>query len=225
MTEDQIRAGLAAVESEAAALRGQAAKGVEELAPNLMAAATRVSPLWSGRLRVAGAFLAIMLITAGGAWLGHWLTPQPVHEDVAPAPMVRQSDDSVIAERAPASAPLPAGHVIPKGFHEVRRATVVIAPASAASSVEVDLSLVRNGTEQRVIASSPDGQVIRALDIPIEPALLPPAPRPWAAGLGYTTEREVGVWVERDLGRLRVGAEVLKGQGRPRAEVRVGVAF
>lgn len=154
----------------------------------------------------------------------------PIHEDVTAAPQVTQADHSVIAERAPDAHPPPAPHIIPSGFHEVRRDTVTVAPAPAAAAsgcppVRVDLSLVRNGSEQRVIASSPDGQVIRALDIPIEPALLPPAPRPWAAGLGYTTEREVGVWVERDLGRLRVGAEVLKGQGRPRAEVRVGVAF
>lgn len=213
------------IEDEAKALAGKAEQRVEELAPNLMAAAARVSPAWMGRLKVAGSLLAILALCAFGAWIDHVLTPQPIKEDVAPAPMVRQADESVIAERAPASAPLPPVHVIPKGFHEVRRESVVVAPAPAASSVEVDLSLVRNGTEQRVIASSPDGQVIRALDIPIEPALLPPASRPWAAGLGYTTQREVGVWLERDLGRLRLGAEVLKGQGRPRAEVRVGVSF
>lgn len=205
-------------EDELAKVESVAAEGMRFMAE-------KVPSAWVGRLHIALAILAIMLVCVTGAWLDHMLTPQPIKEDVAPAPMVRQADESVIAERAPASASLPPVHVIPKGFHEVRRESVVVAPTPAASSVEVDLSLVRNGAEQRVIASSPNGQVIRALDIPIEQALLPPAPRPWAVGLGYTTDREVGVWLERDLGRLRLGAEVLKGQGKSRGELRVGVSF
>lgn len=38
-------------------------------------------------------------------------------------------------------------------------------------------------------------------------------------------KRSVGVWVERDIGSLRLGAEIAKGSGRARAEVRVGIAF
>jgi hypothetical protein len=150
---------------------------------------------------------------------------QLVPEVVAAAPAVKQADGSVIAERAPDAHPAPPVHMLPKGSVEVRREKIVAAPAAGASSVEVDLSLVRVDGGQRVIASSPDGTINQAIDIPIEAAMIPPPPKRWAAGLGYTTEREVGVWLERDVGRLRVGAEVLKGQGRPRAEIRVGVAF
>lgn len=155
---------------------------------------------------------------------------QPIHEDITPAPMVRQADQSVIAERAPDAQPPAPVHIIPKGYHEVRRDSVTVAPSAAAAAsgcppVHVDLSLVRKGAEQRVIASSPDGQVVSAIDVPIEAAIVPPPPKPWAAGLAYGTDHSVGVWLERDIGRLRVGAEVAKGAGRPRAEIRVGVAF
>jgi hypothetical protein len=66
---------------------------------------------------------------------------------------------------------------------------------------------------------------VSAIDIPIEAGLVPSPPKVWAAGLSYGTERDVGVWLERDLGRIRLGAEVAKGAGRPRAELRVGVSF
>ena len=54
---------------------------------------------------------------------------------------------------------------------------------------------------------------------------MPAPPKLWAAGLSYSTQREIGVWLERNLGRLRLGAEVAKGTGRPRAELRIGVSF
>lgn len=177
------------------------------------------------QLELAGIALLVIGLLAFAFW-----PAAPIHEDVTPAPQVVQADHSVIAERAPDATPPPAPHQIPKGFHEVRRDTVTVAPAPAAAAsgcppVRVDLSLVRNGSDQRVIASSPDGQVVSAIDVPIEAAIVPPPPRPWAAGLAYGTDRAVGVWLERDVGRLRVGAEVSKGIGPPRAEVRLGVAF
>jgi len=172
------------------------------------------------RLIVAGLFIAVVAFLAVAFW-----PTKPVHEDVTPAPQMVQADHSVIAARAPDAHPPAPRHIIPRGYVEERREAIVVAPAPAASSVEVDLSLVRNGAERRVIASSPDGQVVSAIDIPIEPALIPPAPKPWAAGLAYGTDHSVGVWLERDIGRARVGVEVAKGAGRPRAEIRVGVAF
>jgi hypothetical protein len=177
---------------------------------------------WSLRVKlIIGACIAVLVVLALVAF---W-PAKPIHEDVTAAPQVRQADQSVIAERAPDAHPPPARHIIPRGYVEERRQSITVAPAPAASSVEVDLSLVRKGDERRVIASSPDGTILQAIDIPIEAALIPPPPKRWAAGLGYSTEREVGVWLERDIGRLRVGAEVSKGAGKPRAEIRVGVAF
>lgn len=170
--------------------------------------------------------IALVVAAASvGLW---WITrdPPPVPEVITAAPQQRQADLSVIAERAPDPKPAPPRHMLPKGAVEERRETIVVTPAPAASSVEVDLSLVRmpdNG--RRVVASSPDGTVVSAIDIPIEAGLVPPAPKKWAAGMSYDTQRAVGVWVERDIGRLRLGAEVAKGAGAPRAEIRVGVTF
>ena len=177
------------------------------------------------RLIVAGLFVAVVAFLAVAFW-----PAKPVHEDVTPSPQVVQADHSVIAARAPDAHPPAPRHIIPRGYTEERRDEVTVAPGpSAAASgcppVRVELSQVRKGDQVRVIASSPDGQVLNATDIPIEPALIPPAPKPWAAGLAYGTDHSVGVWLERDVGRLRVGVEVAKGAGHPRAEVRVGVAF
>jgi hypothetical protein len=169
-------------------------------------------------------FAALIAVAAFVVWT-QW-PAKPTPEITTAAPEVHQADGSVIAERRPDPKPPAPRHILPKGAVEERRAQVVVAPASAASSVEVDLSLVRmpdNG--RRVIASSPDGQIVSALDIPIEAGLVPPEPKKWAAGLAYSTQREMGVWLERDIGRLRLGAEVSKGAGSPRAELRVGVTF
>lgn len=172
------------------------------------------------RLIVAGLFLAVIAFLAVAFW-----PAKPIHEVTTAAPEVRQGDGSLIAARAPDPHPPAPRHQLPRGSVEERREVITVAPAPAASSVEVDLSLVRTGNERRVVASSPDGTVLSAVDIPIEPALIPPPPKPWAAGLAYGSDHSVGVWLERDVGRLRVGVEVAKGQGGPRAEIRVGMAF
>ena len=135
------------------------------------------------------------------------------------------------AARAPDAHPAPAPHIIPKGYTEVRRDTVTVAPAPAAAAsgcppVRVDLSLVRNGADQRVVASSPDGQIVSAIDVPIEAAMVPAAPKPWAAGLSFDTRHAVGVWVDRDVGRLVVGGALSRlPDGKTEAQVRVGVRF
>lgn len=173
------------------------------------------------RLIAAGLFVAV------AAYLGFAFWPaKPVHEDVTPAPQVIQADHSVIAARAPDAHPPAPRHIIPKGYVEERREAIVVAPAPAASSVEVDLSLVRNGAERRVVASSPDGQVVSAIDIPIEPALIPPAPKPWAAGLSFDTRHAVGVWLDRDVGRTVIGVALSRlPDGKTEAQVRVGMRF
>jgi len=172
----------------------------------------------------------VAVLATGGLW---WLTrtPPPVPENLTPAAQQRQADGSVEAARAPDAHPAPAPHIIPKGYTEVRRDTVTVAPAPAAAAsgcppVRVDLSLVRNGADQRVVASSPDGQIVSAIDVPIEAAMVPAAPKPWAAGLSFDTRHAVGVWVDRDVGRLVVGGALSRlPDGKTEAQVRVGVRF
>lgn len=201
---------------------------VRAAAPQLMGQAEATVAGWSIHSKIYLGLLVLAVLAAFVVWT-QWPAPA-VPENLTPAPQQPQADGSMQAARAPDAHPAPPPHLIPKGYHEVSRDAVTVAPSAAAAasgcpSVHVDLSVVRDGNDQRVIASSPDGQVVSAINIPIEAAMTPPAPKLWAAGLGYTTQREVGVWVERDVGRLRIGAEVLKGAGAPRAEIRVGVAF
>lgn len=196
---------------------------VRVLAPKLLAEAEATAAGLSLRTKVE-ILVAVLVVTGVTLW-GLTRDPAPAPEVVTAAPAVVQADGSQIVQRAPDAHPPAPPHLLPKGAVEMRREKIVAAPAAGASSVEVDLSLVRIDGGQRVIASSPDGTINQAIDIPIEPAMLLAPAKPWAAGLSYSTEREVGVWLERDLGRLRLGAEVAKGAGKPRAELRVGVSF
>ncbi len=93
--------------------------------------------------------------------------------------------------------------------------------------VAVDLSLVRMPDKsRRVVASSPDGEVIGGVDIPIE-RRTEPRPLKWAAGATYDPiDRTWGGFVNRDLGPFRLGVEA--HQERPTgaaARVMVGVRW
>jgi hypothetical protein len=174
---------------------------------------------------------AVVAIAAGGVLAWAYWPAKPVPEIVAPAPEVRQADGSMELRRAPDEHPAPPPHIIPKGFHEERREQFTIAPAPAAAAsgcppVRVALSVVSDDRQHRVIASSPDGQVVDAVDIPIQPVLMPPPARPWAAGMSYDTRHAVGIWVDRDVGRLVVGGALSRlPDGKTEAQVRVGVRF
>lgn len=172
----------------------------------------------------------VVLAVAGGALWHYTRPPVPIPEVLVAAPEQKQDDGSTVVRRAPDPHPAPPPHVIPKGFHEESREQLTVAPSPAAAAsgcppVRIALSVVSDDHQHRVVASSPDGQIVDAVDIPIVAPLVMPPPLKWAAGLSYSTQRETGVWLERDIGRLRLGVEVAKGAGSPRAEVRVGVAF
>ncbi len=205
------------IEEEARALEGKGLQFMETAAAGI-----------SLRTKIEAGVVLLALLAAGIWWLMR--DPPPIPEVVTAAPQVRQTDGSMEASRESTPQPAPAPHLIPKGYKETSRATATVAPTPAAAAsgcppVRLVLSTVVDGNSRRIIASSLDGEVIAAKDEIIEPILMPAPPKAWAAGLGYTTQREVGVWVGRDIGRLRIEAEVLKGAGAPRAEIRVGVAF
>ena len=184
------------------------------------------------------AMMAVACGVALGGLGGYWLrgTDQPVAERTTPAAQVQQSDGSVVAERAappvdkpklPGLRPKPKKppHALPAGSTEERRIELVVQPTREnCPPVQVDLSLVRDGEGRRVVASSPDGRVMQALDMPIEAALMPAPVRPWAAGASYDpVSQRAGLWIERDFARLRVGADVQQEeQGGIRAMARVG---
>jgi hypothetical protein len=173
---------------------------------------------------------AVIVSGLGGAYIGaHLVDCDVVPENTAPAPAVKQQDGSVVAERAaPPIKPAPPPHQLPKGSKEERRVAVTVKPSKPESApVRLDLSLVQVDGGRRVVASSPDGKVIEALDMPIQRAFAAPPARKWAAG-GSADYRgdQFGAWVERDIGRFRVGAEVLEDDRHGLAgRVRVGFTF
>lgn len=152
----------------------------------------------------------------------------PAAEVVSNKPGVIQADQSVIAERKADESPAPAPHKIPRGMKEERRVAVTVKPNQPeCDPVRVDLSLVQDGEGgKRVIASSPDGEVVGALDVPIVPALIAPEPKRWAAGASYDVqEKSGGIWIERDIARVRIGAEAIQGESGITARLRVGFTF
>lgn len=191
----------------------------------------------SGRGLLVATVLIVALSFAAGYWLGR---PAPVIETAAPAEV--QSDGSTIAERAPDPKVKPK-HKIPKGGKLERVGQVVvqgetppeIAACTAAKCppVTVDASLVRlpDGSK-RVVVSSPDGQVLKAVDVPVETAAPPAEPKQWAAGISIDPIHQTpGIWVERDLSRFRLGVEINQTRraiGAPlgaEARMRLGVSF
>lgn len=141
-----------------------------------------------------------------------------VAEDVTPAPEERLPSGALKLERAPESTPaaqeLPAAPV-PPGATVERRVRVVAAPTVEGEKINmpcppvtVDLALIREGEGRRVVAWSPDGRILGGLDVPIVAGLVP-ASQPWAAGLSYDPFGGTpGAWLDRDLGRIRVGVDV-----------------
>lgn len=196
----------------------------------------------------------ILLLSGIGAGLtGGWFlwhSPAPVIETYAPA--TKQGDGSLVLERKPELKPVPA-HRIPAGGKVERVVTVTVRPKISGSpapaqpmdenipaggpglpvpDVHLDMSLVRlpDGS-RRVVASSPDGEVVGGVDVPAtDEAVKASKPLKWAAGGYYSpTGSGYGGWLERDFGPFRVGADVgtIKEQQRYGfdARARIGIRF
>ena len=173
---------------------------------------------------------ALALAFAGYLFGANTSAPKP--ENTAPVAAQSQPDGSLILERKPEARPTPAPHKIPKGAIEERRVGIKLKPPAFESAagckcdpkpLDVSLSLVREGDGRRVIASSPQGQILAGLDMPIEPVLMPPEPHPWAAGLSMDQGKRPGVWIERDFGRVRLGADAYRAEaGGLGGRLRVG---
>lgn len=178
-------------------------------------------------VHLVAALVALAVGGLGGYWIGS--SRAPVREDVAPADALRQRDGSLVLERMHDPAPAPAPHQIPAGTKELRRVTATVKPARPdCPPTTVVSSLVREGDGLRAITSSPDGEVIGGSDVVVRRLDLAPPVRPWAAGMSYApAQRQFGAWVERDFGRLRVGAEVRQPDvgDSPAVWVRAGITF
>jgi hypothetical protein len=187
------------------------------------------------------ATLLFMALFAGAVW---WYT-RPVPAPETPAPAQRQADGSLILARQPDPAAPPKQQLPPRAKLE-RVVSVTVqprapspAPGQPCPPVTVDLSLIKEPDgARRILASSPDGQIVGGLDVPVEPIVMPAPANRWGAGLSWSPiNRTSGIWIERDM-RIplvnvvaRVGLDINQAGGVQTsasgidARVRVGIAF
>lgn len=198
----------------------------------------------SSPLLIAGILFALAVLL--GVGLDHLLRPAPQAVIEKPAAEQRQGDGSLVLARAPDAAAKPA-QAIPKGDVVERVVQIKVKPKAQPLSAQaaqgaatpqaapdcpattVDLSLVKEKDgEHRVIASSPDGSIIGGVDIPVAPSEVYKA-RKWAIGGSYGTGRDYGAWIDRDFGRIRIGAEVneidLRGVKDVEGRIKIGISF
>ena len=166
--------------------------------------------------------LALLMAIGAGVWLGRQTMPRLVAEDVTPQPAQSLPSGAVVLERAPVPTAKP--RPIKPGTKVERAVSVTVQPTQPeCEPVQVDLQLVQDGEGRRVVASSPDGMIVGGLDVPVRQIAFEES-RPWAAGISYGTDRSQGVWIERDLDRVRIGAEIIRRQDG-QAEIRARVGF
>lgn len=160
-----------------------------------------------------------------------WYELRPTKTET-PAAAERQPDGSLVLERKPDANAKPA-HAMPKGGKAERAVRVDVQPARADCPIcTVDLTLVRTPDDsRRVVASSPTGDVLGGLDVPIVPLKIA-KDHPWAAGGSHGTGTDSwGLWLDRDIARIRVGAELNKtgvsenGDDRYEARIKLGFKF
>ena len=178
--------------------------------------------------------VVLVLATLLAGWYLYGPKP-PVPETYAPE--ARQADGSLVLERKPSATAKPK-QVVPQGAKVERVVELTVQPTAPAPSadgqvvapcppVQVDLSLVKMPDDsRRVIASSPNGEVLTGVDIPVEPVRSQRIPV-WAAGVtANPIDKLYGVFLDRDLGPFRLGAEINQ-TGTDALEVRLkaGVRF
>lgn len=75
--------------------------------------------------------------------------------------------------------------------------------------IDISLALILDkDKQQRVEAYSPNGDIVGGIDIPVRDITIPKETKKWAIGMSYNTLEVKGLWIERDVGRIRLGAEV-----------------
>lgn len=169
-----------------------------------------------------------------GIFIG-WKLYQPDVVVETHKPEVRQADGSVILKRDPEAKPdAPA----PKLPGKVERTMVVkvkpkpekkeptkpdqsgLCPVLECPALTVRLDLIQQEEGRRVVASSPDGDIVGGIDIPVE-KWIKRNENKWAAGVTYDTDKKPGAFLDRDLGPFRAGIEADAESVR----VRIGIRF
>jgi len=183
--------------------------------------APSTSQRWADDMKIAGLFVAILFVLTFSSGLGYWIGKRQNAVETS-APSELQSDGSILAERKP-DPNRKSKHRIPKGATVERVGEIIVRGETPAANVNlsgaepcppvtIDTTLVREPDgAKRLIVSSPDGEVDRAVDTPIQIAESVPAQKPWAAGISFDPIKQTpGAWLERDFKSLgiRLGAEI-----------------
>jgi len=191
------------------------------------------------KVYAAGALVGLGLVLG---W--YFFRPAPPKQEFYAPPAVQDDGSKVLEKKPQASAKPP--HKVPEGAKVERIVKIVVrskpekAPAATQEGrgeaetplkadcppVKVDLSLVRLPDEsRRVIASSPNGEIVGGVDIPVESARVYKELK-WAAGVSYNPlDRGFGAFLDRDLGPFRLGAEVNQIKDGFDTRVKAGMRF
>lgn len=177
---------------------------------------------------------ASLLIGLGIGWL-LWRQPAPTPETHADE--VRLPSGAVALEREP-EAPIPAP--VKQATRELdrkakleRAVRITVAPKAPVAATEpcppvnVDIGLVKLPDQtRRIVVHSSDGDVLGGVDIPIQ-ATESVKTLKWAAGALYAPQEEsYGVFLDRDVGPLRIGAEVMQSREHGVSGIlRLGIRF
>ena len=179
-------------------------------------------------MNLRGILLCVLCVGAG--FLVGKCAYKPVSIRETAAPEIQLPSGGIIAERSPEAAPPPIVAEASKavGGKPVRAGTLVVKPTPKEApkavsheissetpsstpcecpEVKIDWGLVRTPEGNRMAFSVDGGTILSATDIPLEPVEVRRKLK-WGAGVSYSTEREYGAWVRRDLGRLTVGLHV-----------------
>lgn len=182
--------------------------------------------------------IGLVLLGAVAGW--YYSRPGKVIE--TPKPAETQADGSIIIERAAPAPKAKPKQVVPQGG-KVERIGSITAQAETPAEIKactnvpcppvtIDTSLIRmpDGS-RRVVVSSADGTILKGLDIPVETLELE-EPKKWAAGVSLNPlNQTMGAWLERDIGRVRLGVEInqtrqaLAGPMGSEVRARVGWTF
>ena len=159
----------------------------------------------------------------------------------APAPEERLADGTVLGKRdaaAPVTQPAP---TLPKGSTRSRTAEVVVRvkpktveqPGQTCPQVtcpdvalRLDTATSEDGSSRLAGLISEEGEIVSLNDHPVAPAVMSRS-LPWAAGVTHIPALDAtGGFLERDIGRLRVGGSVGYGQDAGvTSEIRLGWRF
>lgn len=139
--------------------------------------------------------------------------------------VVVQPARGIVVHDHPASS-VTRGDALALGMSTTKDSLTVPDDSCDCPPVTVDLSLVRNKDRtHRVVASSPNGQILSGLDIPIDAPSAIPRALPWAAGITMSTDRKFGGFLDRDIGPFRMGVEAFQTTTSWTAQVRAGIRF